>query len=418
MSLLLKNVILNDQKTDILIRKNVFDKIEPNQEVEANTVLDCQNLAILPAFYNVHSHAPMTLFRGLGDDKNLFDWLNNDIWPREAKLTDDMIYTATQFSVLEMIKTGTVFFSDMYFGMKPMMQAVADMGVRAALSYGTLDLFDAEKRKREIKAVQDFLNSDNPSPELIQKVLAIHAVYTVSEELIRFNVDMANEHHTYLHVHACETKKEVDDCIREHGCSPIRYLDKLGALSDKTILAHAVWLDDSDIDILSEKGVCVCTNPSSNYKLNSGVFMLQKLLDKGCRVTLGTDGAASNNALNMMSEMKLCALSAKIQANDPTAGNASDVFKIATQNGAKSFSLNAGEIREGCLADCILVDLNNHFLTPAYNLVSNMVYAADSSCIHTVICNGKIVMQNHHVDGEERLIEQMQILSKSEAKRS
>ena len=182
-------------------------------------------------------------------------------------------------------------------------------------------------------------------------------------------------------------------------------------LNDKTILAHAVWLDDSDIDILAEKGVCLCTNPSSNYKLDSGVFMLQKLLDRGCRVTLGTDGAASNNALNMMSEMKLCALSAKIQANDPTAGNASDVFKIATQNGAKAFGLNAGEIREGCLADCILVDLNNHFLTPAYNLVSNMVYAADSSCIHTVICNGRAVMKNHHVDGEEHVIERMQTLA-------
>ena len=411
MSVLLKNVTLNRQKTDVFIQENIFQKIEPNQNVSADQVIDCQNLAILPAFYNNHTHAPMTIFRGISDDKNLFDWLNNDIWPREAKLNDQMIYTATKFAVLEMIKTGTVFFSDMYFGMKPMMQAVADMGIRSALSYGALDLFDADKRKQEIQCIRDFFELPNPAPELIQKTLSIHAVYTVSDELIRFNVDMAKQYDTRLHIHACETKKEVDDCWCEHGCSPIQYLDKLGALSEKTILAHSVWLDDKDIDILAEKGVWLCTNPSSNYKLNSGVFMLQKLLDKGCRITLGTDGAASNNALNMMSEMKLCALSGKIQSNNPTAANANDVFKIATQNGADAFGLNGGKIEEGKLADCILVDLNNHFLTPDYNLISNMVYAADSSCIDTVICNGKILMQNHHVPGEEELIEQMHQLS-------
>lgn len=413
MSILLKNVILNGHETDILIQGNLFDKIEPNQTVSADQVLECKNLAILPAFYNTHSHAPMTLFRGISDDKNLFDWLNQDIWPREAKLTEEMIYTATKFSVLEMIKTGTVFFSDMYFGMKPIMQAVADMGIRSALSYGALDMFDAEKRKQEFKAIREFLDIKNPAPELIQKVLSIHAVYTVSEELIRFNVDMAKEYDTYLHIHACETQKEVDDCVQEHGCSPIRYLDSLGALTNKTILAHAVWLDDSDIDILAEKGVYLCTNPSSNYKLNSGVFMLQKLLNRGCRITLGTDGASSNNSLNMMSEMKLCALSAKIQSKNPTSGKASDIFKIATQNGARAFGLNAGEIKVGQMADCILVNLNNHFLTPNYNLISNMVYSADSSCIDTVICNGAILMKNGYIIDEEKVIGDMQRLSQS-----
>jgi 5-methylthioadenosine/S-adenosylhomocysteine deaminase len=411
MSVLLKNVTLNHQKTDIFIQENKFSKIAPELSIHSDHVLDCTNFAILPAFYNCHSHAPMSLFRGISDDKNLFDWLNNDIWPREAKLTEEMIYIATKFSILEMIKTGTVFFSDMYFGMSAMMQAVADMGIRSALSYGALDLFDEKKRQKEISIIREFLDLKNPNPKLIQKALSIHAVYTVSEELIRWNVDMAKKYNARLHIHACETKKEVDDCIKEHGCTPIQYLDKLGALSDKTILAHSIWLDDKDIEILADKGVWLCTNPSSNYKLNSGVFLLQKLLDKGCRITLGTDGAASNNSLNMMGEMKLCALSAKIQSDNPTAGNAQDVFKIATQNGANAFGLNAGEIAEGKLADCILVDLNNHFLTPDYNLISNMVYAADSSCIDTVICNGKILMQNHHVPGEEELIKQMQQLS-------
>lgn len=411
MSILLKNVKHNSSTVDILISENKFKKIAKNIDEHADKIIDCSHFAILPAFYNNHSHAPMSIFRGISDDKNLFDWLNNDIWPREAKLTDEMIYTATKFSILEMIKTGTVFFSDMYFGMQPLLNAVADMGIRAGLSFGACDLFNADKRKVEIEKINAFLNMDNPNPELIQKVLAIHAVYTVSDELIKFNVDLANEHNLRLHIHACETKKEVDDCINEHSMTPIAYFDKHGALSDKTILAHSVWLDDNDIDILADKGVWLCTNPSSNFKLCSGMFMLQKLLDKGCRVTLGTDGMASNNELSMISEMKLCALSAKIQAQSPLAGAATDVFKIATVNGAQAFGIDAGEIKEGKLADCILVDLNNHFLAPEYNLISNMVYSADSSCIDTVICNGKILMQNHHVDGEEQIIEDMKKLS-------
>lgn len=411
MSILLKNVKHNNLITDILISENKFKKIEPNQTINADKIIDCTDLAVLPAFYNNHSHAPMSIFRGISDDKNLFDWLNNDIWPREAKLTDEMIYTATKFSILEMIKTGTVFFSDMYFGMEPLLNAVADMKIRAALSFGACDLFNKDKCKIEIEKINNFLNLKNPNPDLIKKVLAIHAVYTVSEELIKFNVDLANEHNLQLHIHACETKKEVDDCIKEHGMSPIAYLDKCGALSDKTVLAHSVWLDDNDIDILADKGVWLCTNPSSNFKLCSGMFMLQKLLDKGCRITLGTDGMASNNELSMLSEMKLCALSAKIQALNPTAGAATDVFKIATKNGANAFGIDAGVIQEGKLADCILVNLNNHFLVPEYNLISNMVYSADSSCIDTVICNGEILMQNHIVEGERQLTDDMKKLS-------
>ncbi|MBE6450719.1 MAG: amidohydrolase [Alphaproteobacteria bacterium] len=411
MSILLKNVTLNNQTTDVFISENKFKKIAPNQSVNADKVIDCSHFAILPAFYNCHSHAPMSIFRGISDDKNLFDWLNNDIWPREAKLTDEMIYTATKFSVMEMIKTGTVFFSDMYFGMKPLLKAVADMGIRAALSFGACDLFDTEKCKVEIEKINDFVDTQNPNSELIQKVLAIHAVYTVSPELIKFNVDLAKEHNMRIHIHACETKKEVDDCVEKYGITPIAFFDKHNALSDKTTLAHSVWLDDNDIKILADKGVWLCTNPSSNFKLCSGMFMLQKLLDSGCNITLGTDGMASNNELSMLSEMKLCALSAKIQAQNPTAGSAEDVFKIATVNGAKSFGIDAGEIKEGKLADCILVNLDNHFLVPNYNLISNMVYSADSSVIDTVICNGKILMQNHHIEGEEQIIDEMKKLS-------
>ena len=411
MSILLQNVRLNNQKTDILIENSRFKKIASNQDICGKEVIDCLGKAILPAFYNTHSHAGMSLFRGISDDKDLFDWLNHDIWPREAKLTPEMIYTATKFSILEMVKTGTTFFADMYFEPEMILKAVAEMGVRAAVSLSTCDLFDKERRQEEEKKIEAYMALSNPAPERIQKVLTTHAVYTASADLIRFNVMMAEKYGLHLHIHACETQKEVADCKKENGCSPIKYLDKLGALSNKTVLAHAVFLDDEDIDILARKGVWLSTNPSSNYKLASGVFMLQKLLDKGCNIALGTDSMASNNNLSMLDEMKLCALSAKIQSQDPTAGSAADVFKIATCNGAKAFGIDAGEIKEGKLADCILVDLDNHFLVPNYNLISNMVYSADSSCIDTLICNGQIVMQDKKIAGEKELLSQVRQLA-------
>lgn len=411
MSILLHNVTLNRQKTDILIENGRFAKIAPQQKAPAAQIVDCKGLAVLPAFYNTHSHAGMSLFRGISDDKNLFDWLNHDIWPREARLTPQMIYTATKFSILEMLKSGTVFFADMYFEPEMILKAAAEMGVRAAVSLSTCDLFDPRRRKSEEAKVEAYMALPNPAPERLSKVLTIHAVYTASAELIRFNVETAAKHNLRLHIHACETAKEVADCRKQHGCSPIQYLDKLGALSDKTILAHAVFLDDADIDLLAKKGVWLSTNPSSNYKLASGVFMLQKLLDRGCKITMGTDSMASNNNLSMLDEMKLCALSAKIQSNNPTAGAAADIFKIATRNGAEAFGIDAGEIQEGRLADCILVNLDNHFLVPDYNLVSNMVYAADSSCIDTVICNGQIVMQNRRLSGEAELLDDIRRLS-------
>lgn len=408
--LLLKNVLHQNRITDILINDGRFAKIAPGQSVAGARIVDGRDKAVLPAFYNLHSHAGMSVFRGLSDDKELFAWLNQDIWPREAKLTPEMIYLATRFSILEMIKTGTVFFLDMYFEQQEILKAARQMGVRTVSALTGLDLFDTAKTKTEIEKIEKYIACDEHDEQCL-KGLMIHAVYSVSEELIRYIVKRAEENGYYLTLHASETAKEVEDCLKTHGCTPIEYLDRLGALGPKTIVAHAVHLTDSDIALLARKKVPLCTNPVSNYKLASGLFMLQKLQKAGCVLTLGTDSMASNNNLSMLEEMKLCALSAKIQSGDATAGNAEDVFKMATVNGARAVGLDAGEIAEGKLADCILVDLNNHFLVPNYNLISNMVYAADSSCIDTVICNGRILMQNRHVDGEEEIIAEIKKLS-------
>ncbi len=410
-SLLIRNVVHNQKQTDVLIENNTFSRIAPNLNTRTDNVIDGSGKAILPGFYNTHSHAGMSIFRGISDDKELFSWLHDDIWPREARLTSDIIYHATKFSILEMIKTGTVFFADMYFEPQVILKAAAEMGIRVAASHSALDLFDCARCEQEKRKTDAYLNCPHPCPEITAKVLTIHAVYSASPELIRYTTETARKNNMYLHIHACETQKEVDDCLSQNGCTPIEYLDRLGALNEKTILAHAIFLNDRDIELLSRKKVRLCTNPVSNYKLASGVFQFQKLLEKGCIITLGTDSMASNNNLSMLEEMKICALSAKIQSMNPTAGAAEEVFKIATRNGAEAFGLNAGIIAEGKLADCILVDLNNHFLVPNYNLISNMVYSADSSCIDTVICNGKILMQNHHILGEEEITAKIKELS-------
>lgn len=404
MAILIKNILHEQNNVDVLIDNGRFVKIAPDITVEAETIIDGRGKAILPAFYNLHTHAAMSLLRGLGDDKELFSWLSQDIWPREAKFDDEIIYWGTKLAMLEMIRTGTVAFSDMYFEQKAIMQAVCDMGLRAAVSFVEMDFFDTVQTAAKKEKTIEFLTLNNPCPERIQKVIAVHAVYTVSEELIRFAVKTAAENNLYLHIHACETQKEVDDCLKEHGCTPIAYLEQLGALSPRTILAHAVHLTDEDIDIILKHGVKLCTNPASNLKLCSGAFMFKKLWDKGAFITLGTDGSASNNNVSMLDEMKLAALSAKLQSGDPSAGAAKHVFKTATRNGAEALGLDAGVIAEGKLADCILVDLDNVMLIPNYSLISNMVYSADSSVIDTVICDGRILMLQKKIAGEAEIL--------------
>lgn len=406
MNLLLKNISLNGKSCDIRISGSRFQKIAPKIDADAkDKIIDGRGKAVFPGFYNLHTHAAMSLLKGAGDDKELFSWLSQDIWPREAKFDADIIYAGTKLAVLEMIKSGTIFFSDMYFEQAAIMQAVAESGIRAAVSLVGFDLFDPQQTKQKIAATEAFLTLSNPCPERISKTLSIHSVYTVSQELIRYMAKTAEAHALPLHIHAAETRKEVEDCRKEHGCSPIAYLEKLGALGPRTILAHAVWLDDQDIDIILKNKVKLVTNPSSNFKLASGMFQFEKLFCAGCPIGIGTDGSASNNSLSMFDEMKLCALSAKIQSNDPTAGKAEDIFAAATQNGARILGLEGGEIAEGKPADCMIINLNNPLMFPDYNLISNLVYGADSSVVDTLICNGEIVMENRRVSGEDDVME-------------
>ncbi|MBT8762671.1 amidohydrolase [Desulfohalobiaceae bacterium Ax17] len=403
MTILIKNILLDDKQVDIYIRQNRFEKIGTNLNEQADVLIDGQDKAILPSFINSHTHAAMTLLRGYADDLELHTWLTKYIWPFEQNLTQEDVYLGTKLACLEMIKSGTTFFSDMYWYMPGTLQAVEDMGLRAALSSVFIDFNDPKKAKKFRKRTREFF-AEHTDTERIIFTLGPHAIYTVSKESLIWLKEFAQEKNLLIHIHIAETKKEVDDCLNEHGLTPVRYLEKIGFLGPNIISCHNIWVDEEEMDILAKHEVKIVHNPVSNMKLCSGIFPYAKLKERDLCIGLGTDGCASNNNLDMLEEMKVATLLAKISSNDPTNFTAKEAFDCATINGAKIFGLDIGEIAPGKLADCILVDLNHPQLVPNHNLISNMVYAASGECVHTTICNGQILMHDRQVPGEKELI--------------
>lgn len=413
MSILIRHILLNNKPVDILINHNKIEKIADHIPTAlSDEVISGEGKAILPAFYNMHTHASMVLLRGIGEDKDLFSWLQNDIWPREEKLTKEQVYIASRMAILEMIKTGTVLFNDMYFFMDETIRAIDEMGVRGLTSCVAMDLFDHKRTEQKKKDMTAFMNALTPSNR-VQKTIACHAVYTVSEDLLLFSKDLAKKHKTFLHIHLAETQKEVSDCIENTGLTPTQYLDKLGLLTNKTILAHCVWLNEQDQQIIKERGCLVAHCPISNLKLNSGQMPLDTYQQKGLKIALGTDGASSNNSLSMFSEMKTAALSAKGQSHNITAAPVQSILKMASKNAAEFLNLNAGEIKEGALADFIFVDTRNTLTQPIKFLESHCVYSLDSSCITDVCVNGQFVLKNKNHPFENEIIDSFLSLTES-----
>ena len=386
--LLISNVLLEGRKCDILIEGNRFTRISPaGAGLEAGLVLDAEGKAILPALYNTHTHAAMTLLRGYADDMALGKWLGEYIWPFEDKLTPADILEGSRLAVEEMLSSGTVFFNDMYFEIEQTIEAVAASGMRAAIGITVMDNHSLAQTARKKQFVREFRD---PTGGRIQLVMAPHAIYTVGAGKLKACVAFARDNGLRIHIHVAETRQEVDDCLAAHGLTPVQYLDSLGVLGPDVIAAHCVHLTPCDAGILAERGVTVSHCPCSNMKLSSGVFPYELLISSGCRITLGTDGASSNNNLDLREEMKFAALLAKV-GGGPELLPAAQVLDWATVNGAEAFGIDAGRIAEGKLADCLLVDLSDIRMRPCHNLVSNWVYAADSNCISNVICDGRII---------------------------
>ena len=390
-SLLVKNVLLDGARTDILIEDHRFRSLAAPAGTVADAVIDADGMAILPPFYNTHTHAAMSLLRGYADDMPLQKWLRDYIWPYEDKLTAADIREGSRLAVREMVKTGTVFFSDMYFDIEETIRIVQETGMRAAIG---VTFVDAHTKSQQAEKLDLLSRWSDPSGGLITLTIAPHAIYTVGPDLLVRCSETARRLGLKLHIHLSETQKEVEDCLREQGTTPVRYLDRLGVLGPEVVAAHVVHVDEEEAEILAARGVTVAHCPCSNMKLASGVFPYARLRKAGCRITLGTDGDSSNNNLDMREEMKFAALLAKMSSGDPAAMPAEEAFAIATRNGAEAFGIDAGVIAEGKLADALLVRLDDERMLPCHHLLSNWVYAAGSSCIDTVICNGRILMKN------------------------
>lgn len=387
-SILLENVLHEGKKCNILIEGKRFSKIaDTDVKLSAETVIDAEGLAIIPALYNTHNHASMMPMRGYAEDMALGKWLNEYIWPYEAKMTAEDIGEASKIAVEEMISSGSVFFNDMYFCIEKTIDIVARAGMRAAIGITVMDnhsLAQTEEKKRFVDEWKD------PTGGRIQLVMAPHAIYTVGEAKLKNVAAFARDRGLKIHIHVSETRNEVDDCIKAHGMSPVQYLDSFGFLGPDVIAAHCVHVDQKDADILAERQVAISHCPCSNMKLGAGRMPSEMLIKAGCRLTLGTDSASSNNNLDLREEMKIAGLLAKSKGN-PELLPAEELFKWATVNGAEFFGIDGGVIAEGKLADGILLDMNNIRMKPCHHIISNWIYAADSSAIAKVLCDGKII---------------------------
>lgn len=406
MTILIKGVELNGERTDILIDGKWIKRIGQDLPMEADKIIDGQNKAVIPGLINTHTHAAMTLLRGFGDDMPLQPWLTEKIWPQEAKLTEEDVYWGAKLACLEMIKTGTTSFNDMYFNLEATSDAVEEMGIRAALGFSFFDHGNPELTEKAKKENREFFSKKRNYSDRIKYTLAPHAIYTVSGKLLQWMNAYAQEMDLHIHTHVAETELESINALKDFGDTPVRYLCKLGVLSPRMTIAHGLYVDDEEIRMLADHGVKVAHNPASNMKLASGIeFKFKEMREAGVTVGIGTDGCASSNNLDMVEAMKLVSLLGKAWRKDPEALPVADILSAATEEGAKIVGWKTGRVAEGYLADLCLVNLKLPAFTPNFHFASNLIYAANGSCMDTVICDGRILMQNGVVPGEEEILQ-------------
>jgi 5-methylthioadenosine/S-adenosylhomocysteine deaminase len=366
---------------------------------EGETIIDAQGGIIMPGLVNTHTHLPMSLFRGLADDLPLSVWLNEHMFPAESKyITPESVRIGTLLSCAEMLLSGTTTCCDGYFYEDHVAWAVNEAGMRAILGQGVID-FPAPgvpDPADNINNAETFLQKwQNISP-LIAPSIFCHSPYTCSKATLKNAKAIADTEAVLFQIHAAETKDEYVRIQTDHQSTPINYLDRIGIIDKNTLLVHAVWLDDNDINTIAARGANVSHNPESNMKLASGIAPVPALLKAGVTVGLGTDGCASNNNLDLISEMDTAAKLHKVNALDPTLMDAVTVLKMATIQAAKALGLDdiIGSLEIGKKADVIVIDTRKPHLFPIYNPVSHMVYAAQGSDVRDVIVNGRLLVKN------------------------
>jgi 5-methylthioadenosine/S-adenosylhomocysteine deaminase len=378
-------LISNGIIAGINVKKNCPEKINLNDQL------------IMPGLINSHTHAAMTLLRSYADDLSLMDWLTNNIWPKEAEIINpETVYIGTLIACYEMAKNGITTFVDMYFYEDMVARAAEEIGIRALIGEGVLSIptphakGETQGIEKTKKLIEKYKNST-----LISPIVAPHAPYTCSDELLKELSSIAIKENCPLHIHLSESEKEFLDMQREKNLTPTEYLEKLGIFEAKTLAAHANYLTDKDIVILKENNVSIAHCPESNAKLASGICPVVKLFDSEVNVALGTDGAASNNNLDILGEMDFALKLQKISNGNPQALKALDALQMATSMGARAiFKEEIGSIEVGKKADFLVIDRENPSMLPGHNIVSDLVYSATPDCILSVCVNGKWIIKD------------------------
>lgn len=393
---------LTVSRADVLVDREEGKILAVGDSDELSTgdeQLDAEGCLVIPGLVNAHGHAAMTLLRGYADDKSLGAWLEEDIWPAETELTAKDVRAGTELGILEMIKSGTTTFADMYFEMEEVAAAVENSGMRARIGHGivTVGKDDEEARADVEESIEIAREFDGAGNGRIKTAVMPHSLTTVSEECLLMAIESAREIGVPIHIHANETRDEVEPIVEERGMRPLEYADELGLLGEDTFLAHGVHLDDREISLLADSGTGVIHCPASNMKLASGMAPVQAMIDAGISVGIGTDGAASNNDLDLFDELRDAAMIGKLAADSAAAVPAEQVVKMATAGSAEAIGIDSGKIEEGANADLAVVDLEKPHLTPAHDPVSHLAYAVRGSDVRHTVCDGQVLMRDREV---------------------
>ncbi len=420
MKLILKNATLlpeygfGGESVYVTVENKRIGAISKEQpEMSGAEIVDCGGNLLIPAFYNAHCHAAMTLFRGYGEDLPLQRWLDERILPAEELLTHESVYVATKLAIAEMLRNGIVSFSDMYMFEDAVAEAVMETGIKANLARSIVSFdpnIDIRSDHRFVESAHLENTYHNADDGRIRVDLSLHAEYTNVPRACHDVAEYAAAHGLQLQLHLSETKKEHRDCISRHGKTPARFFADIGVLDVPVTAAHCVWVEDADIALLAEKRVSVAHNPVSNLKLGSGVMPLRRMLDAGINICLGTDGVASNNRLDLLREMQTAAILHKGVMCDPAITVAAEMFPLATVNGARAQGRHdCGRIELGARADLVLINRHSIHNMPSYDDHAMLCYSADHSDVLFTMADGRILYRN----GEYTLIDEERLRAES-----
>ena len=384
---------------DVLVDRAAGEILAVGDVEGGDEQLDAEGCLVMPGLVNAHCHAAMTLLRGYADDKPLDAWLQEDIWPAEAELGAEDVRAGTELALVEMIRSGTTAFADMYFQVSEVADAVEEAGVRARLGHGVVTVGKDEgaaidDNEESLDVAREF---DGAADGRIRTAYMPHSLTTVGEEYLREFVFQAREAGVPVHFHANETTEEVAPVVDERGVRPLEYAEDLGLLEDGDFLAHGVHTDQTEIDLLAESGASVVHCPASNMKLASGMAPVQAMRDAGVTVALGTDGAASNNDLDVFDELRDAAMLGKLQTGAADAVPARAAVEMATTGGADALGFDSGRIEAGANADLAVVDFSAPHLTPVHDHVSHLAYAATGQDVRHTVCGGDVLMRDREV---------------------